>query len=97
MGDDDPMTTYDGPATVTADGEEYEVTAHLAISTSGGMREWLGSLTTLSDGATWNIQEADTTTLRIGQGREGTFTATHAVVGSTQMQIQGSGLPPFGG
>lgn len=97
VGHDVGMTTYDGPATVTADGEEYEVTANLAIASSGGLKEWHGSLTALSDGASWNIQEADTTTLRIGQGREGAFIATHAVIGSTQMQIQGSGLPPFEG
>ncbi|MCL6733303.1 DUF4873 domain-containing protein [Streptomyces neyagawaensis] len=82
------MTTYDGPATVTADGAEYEVTARLT-STS---REWYGSLDVADGAAAWAIFDADDTTLRIGD-REASFVAKG---GGTDMDIQGSGRPPFG-
>lgn len=82
------MTTYDGPATVIADGAEYKVTAQL-ISAS---REWYGSLVVPDGEAAWAIFEADDTKLRIGD-RYADFIAKD---GSTDMDIQGSGRPPFG-
>ncbi|WP_330349585.1 DUF4873 domain-containing protein [Streptomyces sp. NBC_00582] len=82
------MTTYDGPATVIADGTEYEVTAQLT-STS---REWYGSLEVPDGTAASAIFEADNTKLRIG-ARDADFLSQD---GSTDMDIQGSGRPPFG-
>ncbi|MFJ7049035.1 DUF4873 domain-containing protein [Streptomyces sp. NPDC101112] len=82
------MTTYDGPATVTADGTEYEVTARLT-STS---REWYGSLDVRDGDAAWTIFNAGDRTLRIGD-REASFIAKG---GGTDMDIEGSGRPPFG-
>lgn len=86
------MTTYDGPATATADGTEYDVTAHLG----GGLREWRGAIEAEDDGAAWQIQEARSATLRTAEGSEGKFFAIHLQAGSTELQIQGSGQPPFG-
>ncbi|MGW0821822.1 hypothetical protein [Streptomyces sp. NPDC002845] len=82
------MTTYDGPATVIADGTEYEVTAQLTDTS----REWYGSLDVPDGAAAWAIFEADDTKLRIGD-RDGDFIAKG---GSPDMTIQGSGRPPFG-
>ncbi|MFM9542312.1 DUF4873 domain-containing protein [Streptomyces turgidiscabies] len=90
------MTTYDGPATVIADGAEHEVAAHLAISTDGRLKEWHGTLDTQDDGAAWQIQEARSATLRTTDGREGTFFPVRLEVGSTELEIQGSGHAPFG-
>lgn len=83
------MTTYDGPATVIADGTEHEVTAQLT-STS---REWYGSLTVADGTAASAIFGADDTRLRIGS-RDADFLAND---GNTDMDIKGSGRPPFGG
>ena len=96
MGNDEPMTTYDGPATVIADGTEYEVTASLTLTDDGRLKEWHGSLDTPSEEAAWNIFEADNTKLRIGQGRQGSFFAVRSEAGATDMDIQGSGPAPFG-
>lgn len=83
------MTTYDGPATVIADGAEYEVTAKL--STIPG-REWYGSLDVPDGDAAWAIFNTSDRTLRIGD-REASFVAKGA---GTDMVITGSGRPPFG-
>lgn len=86
------MTTYDGPATVIADGTEHEVTAHLTITTDGHRKEWYGSLDVADGEAAWAIFEADDTKLRIG-ARDADFIAKDS---NTDMDIQGSGRPPFG-
>lgn len=86
------MTTYDGPATVIADGTEYQVTAQLTITTDGRLEEWGGTLDVLDGADAWTIFDADTVKLRIGD-REGDFLAKD---GSPTMDIQGSGRPPFG-
>lgn len=96
VGNDEPMTTYDGPATATADGAEHDVTAHLTITTDGHLKEWRGSIETQDEEAAWSIFEADNTKLRIGDGREGTFFGVRSTAGSTEMDIQGSGPAPFG-
>ncbi|MFE2041662.1 hypothetical protein ACFXAZ_12160 [Streptomyces sp. NPDC059477] len=82
------MTTYNGPATVIADGTEYEATARLT-STSN---EWYGSLEVPDSGAAWDIFNARDRKLCIGD-REAAFTAKSA---ATDMDIKGSGRPPFG-
>lgn len=96
MGDDGPMTTYDGPATVTVDSAEYEVEAELVITTSGHLKEWHGTLTAETEEAAWLIYEADAATVRTDQTREGSFIAVQYSAGGTVIQIRGSGLPPFG-
>lgn len=91
------MTTYEGPATVIADGTEYHVTAHLTLTSSGGgLKEWYGSIEAQDEGAAWNIAESRDAKLRIGDGRDGSFFADGSAAGSTGMTIQGSGQPPFG-
>ncbi|MFE6482408.1 DUF4873 domain-containing protein [Streptomyces sp. NPDC057757] len=87
------MTTYDGPATVIADGTEFEVTAQLTITTDGRMKEWGGSLDVPDGSAAWTIFDARSAKLRVGD-REGDFIAKGS---SPAMDIQGSGRPPFGG
>lgn len=93
VSDDKRMTTYDGPATVIADGTEYEVSTRLAITTDGRMKEWGGSLEAPDGAAAWAIFNASSVKLRIGD-REGDFIAKGS---SAAMDIQGSGRPPFGG
>ncbi|MEU1275322.1 hypothetical protein [Streptomyces sp. NPDC005799] len=44
MSHDASMTNYDGPATVTVDGAQHEVTARLIATISGGLTEWHGTL-----------------------------------------------------
>ncbi|WP_405924866.1 hypothetical protein [Streptomyces sp. NBC_00035] len=95
-GEDGPMTTYDGPATATADGTEHDVTADLTLTTDGHLKEWHGTLTTQDQNAAADIYEARVTTLRTGTPRAGDFIATHWSVGSTDLTIQGSGPAPFG-
>ncbi|MGW6210948.1 hypothetical protein [Streptomyces sp. NPDC055109] len=90
------MTTYDGPATATADDTEYDVTAHITITTDGHMREWHGSITTQSESDAAAIWEADTTRLNTGTSRDGAFTTTAWSAGETDLTIQGSGPAPFG-
>lgn len=101
------MDTYDGPATVIAGGEEYEVTASLEITTDHvpvrggqplrGLREWHGTLHARDDDAAWNIHQADEPRLRVEGGtREGQFIVTNTQVGENELVIQGSGPAPFG-
>lgn len=96
MGHHDPMTTYTGPATVTVDDTEHEVTAQLAITVSGGLQEWHGTLEAETEGTAWLIYQADTATVRTDQDREGAFIAIHYSAGGTVLEIQGSGPAPFG-
>ncbi|MFD9047668.1 DUF4873 domain-containing protein [Streptomyces zaomyceticus] len=90
------MTTYEGPATVVADGNEFPVDADLTLTSGPGLREWYGNLATSDEEATWRIQEASTTTIQINDGPAASFIATAARLGGTEVRIQGSGAPPFG-
>ncbi|WP_055526020.1 DUF4873 domain-containing protein [Streptomyces graminilatus] len=90
------MTTYDGPATVTTDDAEYQVTAQLTLTSDGTLKEWYGSLEAQDEETAWNIFEAGVTKLRIGDGREGTFMAVRSGAALTGLDIQGSGPAPFG-
>ncbi|MGW3410256.1 hypothetical protein [Streptomyces sp. NPDC000888] len=90
------MTTYDGPATATADGAEYDVTAHLAITAEGHLQVWHGSLTAQTESDAAAIWEASTTTLHTGSSGEGDFMKRHWNAGSTELTIRGSGPAPFG-
>lgn len=91
------MTTYDGPATATADDTEYHVTAHLTLTSGGGgLKEWYGSIEAQDEEAAWTIAESRDAKLRISDGRDGSFFADRSAAGSTDMTIQGSGRPPFG-
>jgi hypothetical protein len=90
------MTTYNGPATVTADGTQYEVTAQLTVTPVGHLKEWYGSLQAQDDAAAWNILNASTAILRVAEGRESAFTATGSSAGSNELDIQGGGPAPFG-
>lgn len=88
--------TYDGPATATADGTEYDVTAHLTITNDGHLKEWHGSLVAQTHDAAAVIHEADKTTLRTDTPREGNFIVVGWSAGSTELIIQGSGPAPLG-
>lgn len=96
MGNDQPMTTYDGPATATADGTEHDVTARLTISTDGHLKEWRGSIVAETHDAAAAIHEASTTTLRTHTPREGVIIVVGWTAGSTELIVQGSGPAPFG-
>ncbi|MEW2567644.1 hypothetical protein [Streptomyces sp. NPDC047070] len=96
LGQDGRMSTYDGPATATADGTEHSVTARLTITTDGHLQEWSGTVTTQDQDDAATIWEAGTTTLHTGTSREGSFITTHWSVGSTELTIQGTGPAPFG-
>ncbi|MFF3848029.1 DUF4873 domain-containing protein [Streptomyces sp. NPDC002328] len=85
--------SYQGPATVIADGAEVSVKADLQIHQEpGGMTSWDGSLQADPSVDFW---DADETRLRMPDGREGAFIATRGVVGSSEVEIQGSGPAPF--
>jgi hypothetical protein len=90
------MTTYDGPATVTVDGTEHEVTAQLAITSTGHVREWYGTLMAYDEETAWRIYQADSATLRTDQGRQGAFISVRHSGGSTAIEIRGNGPAPFG-
>lgn len=96
MSNDEPMTTYDGPATATADGTEHDVTAHLTITADGRLKEWRGSIVAETREAAAAIHEADTTTLRTGTPHEGTIIVVGWTAGSSELTVQGSGPAPFG-
>lgn len=91
------MTTYNGPATVVASDIEYTVTAELAITTDGGLREWHGTLTAPDEATAWAIFNSNDTRLRLGDGRKGSFIAGAFDADSAELRIQGSGPAPFGG
>jgi hypothetical protein len=90
------MTTYDGPATVIASDAEHPVTAELAITANGGLKEWHGTITAQDEPAAWAIFNDNDTKLRIGDGREGNFIAGTFNADTAELRIQGSGPAPFG-
>ncbi|MEX3206054.1 hypothetical protein [Streptomyces acidiscabies] len=91
------MTRYEGPATALAGGIEYPVTAELAISTDGGLKEWSGTITAEGEEAAWAIfNENNTTLLRIGDARSGVFITGTFNADTAELRIQGSGPAPFG-
>ncbi|MEU3836494.1 hypothetical protein IFE09_11305 [Streptomyces microflavus] len=100
-----PMATFEGPATVLANGVEYEVEASLSSSTEEvrvpggghlrGLTEWRGTLQTRTSDDAWNIYQADQPTLR-ADGRDGAFICTGTQAESTSIDINGSGPAPFG-
>ncbi|MEU3426605.1 DUF4873 domain-containing protein [Streptomyces gardneri] len=99
------MERYDGPATVTADGADFEVEASLEMTTEmvpvaggtplRGLSTWYGTLEVQDDEAAWNIHQADQALLRI-DGRDGQFIVTNTQVGTNELTIKGSGPAPFG-
>ncbi|MEU9861318.1 hypothetical protein AB0D99_10600 [Streptomyces sp. NPDC047971] len=99
------MATYEGPATVTADGAEYDVQASLELTTDSvpvpgrapmqGLPSWHGTLHVTDDEAEWNIFQADEKSIQI-DGRVGQFITTNSQVGTGEIVIKGSGTAPFG-
>jgi len=89
------METYDGPARVTADGEEHEVTVQLTVTSDRGLQGGRGSLQAHDEEAAWKIREADLSKLRI-DNREGYFIPMSGQLGSEELGIKGSGPAPFG-
>lgn len=90
------MTTYEGPAKTTTGQTEYQVTAQLAITDNGGLKEWHGEITAQDEAAAWAIFNTDNPTLHIdGQG-VGDFIPMTFNADTAELRIQGSGLAPFG-
>jgi hypothetical protein len=90
------MTTYQGPATVTSGGTEYPVTADLTLFTTGGLKEWNGTVTASGEAAAWEIFNDNEETRLSIDGREGVFLAGTFDADSAELRVQGSGPAPFG-
>ena len=89
------MTTYQGPAVVSANGTEYSVSADLEIIDHGGLKEWIGTLTAEGEGAAWEIFNDNDTALQIGD-RSGGFVPGNVNLDTAVLDIRGSGPAPFG-
>lgn len=87
------MTTYQGPAVALIGCDEIPVTANLAIHADHSSRSWGGSLEA-DPSVDWF--DDGPATLRLPDGREGEFIATSGGLGSSSVEIQGSGPAPFG-
>lgn len=85
--------SYQGSATVVADGAEFPVEADLQLHREpNGWKSWDGSLQADPSADFW---DADETRLRMPDGKEGKCFATRSVAGSGEWEIQGSGPAPF--
>lgn len=87
-------SSYNGPAIiVTADGTEFDVQAELAThQQANGFLTWSGYLHG-DDGQLWDTYNAGSVTIRLPDGSEGTIDAKS--FGWTQLDVSGSGKPPF--
>ncbi|MFM9643571.1 hypothetical protein [Streptomyces turgidiscabies] len=101
------MRTYQGSATVSVEGVEYEVEAvlwsdagHLRVVAMGdvssvkGLGSWGGTLDTDDEEAGWNILNGGVMRLQLRDAGEGEFLASSGSVGGP-VQITGNGEPPF--
>ena len=84
---------YKGSATVTSNGQTYEVQADLRVSENG--RYWSGRLTAASPDICLMIQQDNRPRLRLPDGSEDTFTFLELALGKPTVVIFGSGAPPF--
>jgi len=89
------MTTYEGSATVIADGAEHQVAAQLAIATDDSTKEWSGTVVAHDEAAAWAIYNCNDTKLRT-DSREGEFIAVAFNADTAELRVQGSGPAPFG-
>jgi hypothetical protein len=85
--------SHQGPATLVAgDGSEIPADVELHVQRSGHLREWYGTAT---------VEDFDLTSLgdyvlRLPNDREARVIIAGAMLGSGTIQLQGSGVPPFG-
>jgi hypothetical protein len=89
------MGRYKGPAVVIDhNGDSRDVRA-LLYSTSFGATRWWGCLA--GDASWWDIFYArEPVTLRIGDGKGAVYvTAPGGVNAITEVEVTGTGLPPF--
>ena len=97
-GDDRPTGAYIGPATVVAPGGLIPVEAELLIRNDPTgttvLRAWSGQLEADVDVNVFTVATSPCT-LRLPDGREGTFTPGEVTVGSGVIPVTGCGLAPF--
>ncbi len=82
-----------GSATVTSNGQTYEVQVDLRASENG--RYWSGRLTAASPDICFEIQQDQRPRLRLPDGSEDTFTFLEWTLNMSAVTIFGSGAPPF--
>lgn len=83
-------STYNGLATiVTADGEEFDVQAELAMD---GLMRW-GGYVAGDEQHLWDMFNAGSVTIRLPDGGEGTIYGRQ--FGGDRLDVSGSGQPPF--
>ncbi|TDB88338.1 hypothetical protein E1264_11690 [Actinomadura sp. KC216] len=84
------INAYSGPATlVTDDGAERDATVDLFVEQEGGLKRWFGTAR-LDD-----VPPLEELRLRTPDGREGKAIITRVEYGSDEVELQGSGPPPF--
>ncbi|MFH8464892.1 DUF4873 domain-containing protein [Streptomyces sp. NPDC017991] len=83
---------YVGPATVTSNGQTYEVQADLRVTEN--RRHWSGRITAATPAICQEIQQDERPHLRLPDGREDTFTFMEQTMGMVTVTIFGSGPPP---
>lgn len=92
---------YIGPATVVASSGLIPVEAELLIenerSGSTALRTWSGRLEAADTGVNVFAVAVSPCTLRLPDGREGTFTPGRVTVGTGVIPVTGCGLAPFDG
>ncbi|MEU2603292.1 hypothetical protein [Streptomyces albus] len=84
---------YESDAHVVIDGEEFPVYARFTIYTSGGVKEWHGSLGSDDPELGFKLTSVDRAQLRMPDGREGIIIATRASDGEAT-SFTGSGPAP---
>lgn len=84
---------YESEARVVIDGEEFPVYARFTIYTSGGLKEWHGSIGSDEPGLGFKLISADRVQLRMPDGKEGSIVATRANDGEATA-FTGSGPAP---
>lgn len=84
---------YESEAHVVIDGEEFPVYARFTIHTSGGLKEWHGSIGSDEPGLGSKLISADHVQLRMPDGKEGVIVVTRAD-DSEAATFTGSGPAP---
>ena len=92
---------YIGPATVVASSGLIPVEAELLIENdrtgTTALRTWSGRLEAADTGVNVFAVATSPCTLRLPDGREGTFTPGRVTVGTGVIPVTGCGLAPFDG